>query len=158
MDMGIGSGRSGALLAAAVSIGGAVGEVITKTETTFLNVPLSMLYVAIAGTMFGVFLLPGNEAARINADPGSTVQRRLAYMLFTAGFIGAVVLCYAFIAAWAVQVGFGVIRAITRFDREVVDSLVIPVTGLVGVGIRPWLPSLLKAVERRADRVIGGDQ
>ena len=140
---------------AVVSAGGAVGEIVTKTETSFLNVPLSMLYVAIAGTMIGVFLLPAKEAARISTDPGSTLRRRMLYLLFTAGFLGAVVLAYSFIAAWSVQAGIAIIKTVTRL---VVDkSLVLPITGLVGVGIRPWLPSLLKAVERRADRVIGGD-
>ncbi|CAA2393629.1 hypothetical protein [Xanthomonas phage Tabio] len=152
-DMGM--GKIGALTMAVVSAGGAVGEVVTKTETAFLNVPLSMLYVAIAGTMIGVFLLPAKEAARISTDPGASLRRRLLYLLFTAGFLGAVVLAYSFIAAWSVQAGIALIKTLTRLVVD--ESLVLPVTGLVGVGIRPWLPGLLKAVERRADRVIGGD-
>lgn len=141
-------------LAAAVAAG-AAGEVVTKTETTLLNVPLSMLYVAIAGTMIGVFLLPAKDAARVNTDPNAPLRRRLLYLLFTAGFLGAVVLCYSFIAAWSVQAAIAIIKTMTRLVLD--ESLSLPITGLVGVGIRPWLPSLLKAVERRADRVIGGD-
>lgn len=141
-------------LAAAVAAG-AAGEVVTKTETTLLNVPLSMLYVAIAGTMIGVFLLPAKDAARVNTDPTAPLRRRLLYLLFTAGFLGAVVLCYSFIAAWSVQAAIAIIKTMTRLVLD--ESLSLPITGLVGVGIRPWLPSLLKAVERRADRVIGGD-
>lgn len=143
-----------ALGTAAVGAAGTAIEVVTKAETTFLNVPLSMLYVAIAGTMIGVFLLPAKDAARVSSDHGSNMRRRLLYLLFTAGFLGAVVLCYSFIAAWSVQTGIAIIKTITRLTVD--ESLVLPATGLVGVGIRPWLPSLLKAVERRADHVIGG--
>ena len=151
----MGGGKVGALAMSVVSASGAVAEVVTKTEATLLNVPVSMLYVAIAGTMIGVFLLPSKDAARISTDPGASLRRRLAYLLFTAGFLGATVLAYSFIAAWAVQAGVALVHTITRLTIQ--DSFVIPATALVGVGIRPWLPGLLRAVERRADRVIGGE-
>lgn len=141
-------------VAGASLVGGAV-EVVTQTEATFLNVPLSMLYVAIAGTMIGVFLLPAKEAARINYDAGRSDRHRMIYLLLAAGFLGAVVLAYSFIAAWSVQAGIGIVKTLTRLVVD--ESLILPITGLVGVGIRPWLPGLLKAVERRVDRVVGGD-
>ncbi len=148
------SAGKASLLAAAV-VAGAAGEVVTKTEVTVLNVPLSMLCVAIAGTMIGVFLLRPKDAARVNTDPSAPLQQRILYLLFTVGFLGAVVLCYSFIAAWSVQAGIAIVKTMTRLVVD--ESLSLPITGLVGVGIRPWLPSLLKAVERRADRLIGGD-
>lgn len=147
--------RYGALAMSLLSAGGAVGHVVTRTETVFLNVPLSMLYVAIAGTMIGVFLLPARDAARVSTGHGSSLRSRILYLLFTAGFLGATVLAYSFISAWTVQAGVGIVHTVTRLNVD--DSVVIPVTALVGVGIRPWLPKLLAAVERRADRVIGGE-
>lgn len=153
MDMFDGT-RHGALLAAATAGAGAVVEVVTKAEATLLNVPLSMLYVAIAGTMIGVFLLPAGDAAKLNSDPAAPLGRRLVYLLLAAGMLGATVLGYSYIAAWVVQAGVGIIGTVMRLTVD--ESVVLPVTGLVGVGIRPWLPALMKAVERRATRTIGG--
>lgn len=150
----MGGGKLGVVVAVLGSGAITAVEVVTRTETTVLNVPLSMLYVAIAGTMFGFFLLPAKDAARVNAALGADWYHRLFYALFSVVLIGAAATCYAFVTAWAVQAGVGIIH--TVFTRTVHESVILPVTGLVGVGIRPWLPSLLKAVERRADRVIGG--
>lgn len=150
----MGGGKISILAAALVAASGTAVEVVTKTELVLLNVPLSMLYVAIAGTMIGVFLLPAKEAARVNLSEPATTRQRILYTLFSVALVGAAVLCYAFVSAWTVQAGLGITK--TVFTRSVDDSVILPVTGLVGVGIRPWLPSLLKAVERRADRVIGG--
>lgn len=150
----MGGGKIGVLMAAAAAAGGTAVEVVTKTELVLLNVPLSMLYVAIAGTMIGVFLLPSKDAARVNLTEPATRQQRILYTLFSVALVGAAVLCYAFVSAWVVQIGGGIIK--TVFTRSLDESVILPATGLIGVGIRPWLPSLLKAVERRADRVIGG--
>jgi hypothetical protein len=150
----MGGGRLGVVIAVLGSGAISAAEVVTRTETTVLNVPLSMLYVAIAGTMFGFFLLPARDAARVNAAPGADWRHRLGYSLFSIALVAVAAICYAFVTAWAVQAGVGIIATI--FTRSVHESVILPVTGLVGVGIRPWLPSLLKAVERRADRVIGG--
>lgn len=150
----MGGGKLGILVAAIAAGGGTAVEVVTKTKLVLLNVPLSMLYVAIAGTMIGVFLLPSKEAARVNLTEPATRQQRILYTLFSVALVGAAVLCYAFVSAWVVQIAEGIIR--TVFTRSLDESVILPATGLIGVGIRPWLPSLLKAVERRADRVIGG--
>ena len=152
----MGGARSGAVVFAAASAASAAHEVITKTETTLLNVPLSMLLVAIAGTMIGFFLLPAPMAAKVTEHHGREWKRQLAFRLLTALPLIGFVLCYSFVAAWAVQVGVGIVRMVTRLTVD--ESLIIPVTGLAGVGIRPWLPALLKAVERRAEKVIGGDE
>lgn len=149
-------GAPGGLLAA-IAAGAAVGEVVTKSEQLILNVPLSMLYVAVAGTMFGFYLLPGKEVARMSAPDGASVKQRTLYAIISYALVGFAVVAYAFIAAWAVQLAAGLV-AMMPGDWVLHSAAMIPATGLVGVGIRPWLPKLLAAVERRADRVIGGDE
>lgn len=148
-------GKFGAVLMGVVAAGGVAGEVIQKTERVFLNLPLSMLLVAVAGTMIGFFILPAKEAARVNPNPGATRMQRVLYSCFSIALVALAMFAYAVVAGWSVQAALGIIRSVFQGWR-VEESVVIPVTGLVGVGIRPWLPSLLKAVERRADRVIGG--
>lgn len=150
-----GGPRYGAITFAVLSGASAAREVIVKTETTVLNVPLSMLYVAIAGAMFGFFLLGSRDAARMTEQHAACWKKKLVYYVLTAIPLVVFVICYAFIAAWVVQAGVGVTLTLTKL--VVHESLILPVTGLVGVGIRPWLPTLLKAVERRAERAIGGD-
>ena len=155
---GMGSGRVGAIIAAVSAAAGAVTtEVVTKTELEVLNVPLSMLYVAVAGTMIGFYLLPSHDAARMSAPAGVTGRQRVVYTAISYALVGLAIIAYAFVAAWIVQFGIGL--AATAFPSWVVhESAIIPGTALVGVGIRPMLPGLLRAVERRADRTIGGGQ
>lgn len=150
----IGGPRIGAVAFAAVSAAGVAREVVTHHETTILNVPLSMLLVAMAGTMIGFVLLPARDAARLSFH-GRDWRQNLAYLAMTAIPLVLAVVCYSFVAAWVIQITVGVVRTITRLTVE--QSLVIPATGLAGVGIRLWLPGLLAAVQRRADRVIGGE-
>ena len=148
-------GRVGAILGA-FAAAGAASEVITKTEAAILNVPLSMLLVAVAGTMIGFVLLPASDAARLTASASiHRWQQRVAYRLLTAMPLIAAVIGYSFVAAWCVQAAVGVVHTVTTLTVD--QSVIIPITGLTGVGIRPWLPALLKAVERRANKVIGGD-
>lgn len=148
-------GRGGPLMFAAVSMVGAAGEIASTAETTVLNVPASMLFMAIAGTMIGFILLPSRDAARVT-HYGKDWRARLIYRIATAIPLILFVLCYAFIAAWVVQFGVAVIHTISRLTIE--ESLILPATAIVGVGIRPWLPALLVAVERRAQKVIGGGE
>lgn len=152
----MGTERYGIALVASSSGLAAAREVITRGEWTILNVPVSMLLVAIAGTMIGAFLLPSKEAARIHPAPGADFRTRAIYLAFSIGLVALSIVAYAFVGAWAVQAGIGIVKTVFR-SVVVHESLVLPVTGIVGVGIRPWLPGLLRAVERRADRVIGGN-
>lgn len=146
-------GTGGKLIALATGVVAGAGAVEQAgrgvSETAVLNVPLSMLYIAIAGTLIGVFLLPARDAARLSMHGSGGWRARLLFLLTSAGFLGAVVISYAFIAAWLVQL------AAEFFQLR--EAVALPFTGLVGVGVRPWLPVLLKAFERRADRIIGGD-
>lgn len=151
----MGPGRVIGLLGAAASVGATAVEVVTKTEVVILNIPLSMLLVAIAGTMIGFFILPSKDAARINASPGATRRQRIMYLLFSLALIGVAVIAYAVLSAWIVQAGVAIIASVFN-GWQVEQGAIMPSTGLVGIGIRIWLPTLLKAVERRADRVIGG--
>lgn len=155
VDDFMGPGRIIGLLGAAASVGATAVEVVTKTEVVVLNIPLSMLLVAIAGTMIGFFILPSKDAARINASPGATRRQRIMYLLFSLALIGVAVIAYAVLSAWIVQAGVAIIASIFK-GWQVEQGAIMPSTGLVGIGIRIWLPTLLKAVERRADRVIGG--
>jgi len=155
VDDFMGPGRIIGLLGAAASVGATAVEVVTKTEVVVLNIPLSMLLVAIAGTMIGFFILPSKDAARINASPGATRRQRVMYLLFSLALIGVAVIAYAVLSAWIVQAGVAIIASIFK-GWQVEQGAIMPSTGLVGIGIRIWLPTLLKAVERRADRVIGG--
>lgn len=122
-----------------------------------LNVPLSMLLIAIAGAMVGFFILPAKDAARITPSPSAHGWHRVRYIVYSLALIGAVVIGYALVSAWIVQFGAAVFRAVFP-NLRIEDAAMMPLAGLVGVGIRPWLPILLKAVERRADRVIGGSE
>ena len=151
----MGGGRLGLVMMALGSGAVTAAEVITKTEAKILNVPMSMLYVAIAGTMIGFFLLPAQEAARVSSPETKDWRMQLVYSAFSIALVGVAAVCYAFATAWAVQAGVGIISSIFS-GWSIHESAILPITGLVGIGIRPWLPSLLKAVERRADRVIGG--
>lgn len=151
----MGGGRLGIIIALAGSAGVSAVEVVRKTEAVILNVPLSMLYIAIAGTMIGFFLLPAQEAARVSMPPATDWRRRVLYTLFSVMLVGLAALSYAFVSAWCVQAGVAIIGSLFP-NWAVADSAMLPITGLVGVGIRPWLPKLMQAVERRADRVIGG--
>lgn len=138
-----------------LSVAGAAGEMVSSGETTILNVPASMLLLAVAGTMIGFFLLPARDVARVTDHANLTWKRRLAYRVMTALPLVGVIICYAFLAAWSVQVGVGVVHTLTRLTID--DGLILPSTAVAGVGIRPWLPALLVAVERRATKVIGGE-
>ena len=151
----MGGGRLGLVMMALGSSAVTVAEAVTKTEARILNVPMSMLYVAIAGTMIGFFLLPAQEAARVSMPDGKDWRIRAIYTLFSILLVGVAAVCYAFASAWAVQAGVAIVASVFK-GWSVNESAILPITGLVGIGIRPWLPSLLKAVERRADRVIGG--
>lgn len=151
----MGPGRIIGVLGAAGAASAKAIEVVTKTETVVLNIPLSMLLVAIAGTMIGFFILPSKDAARISPDPSATGRKRVMYVLFSLALIAAAVMAYAVMSAWIIQAGVGIIATVFKGWR-VEDGAIMPTTGLVGIGIRIWLPTLLKAVERRADRVIGG--
>lgn len=151
----MGMGKFGAVAMALAALGGVAGEVVQKTERVFLNLPMSMLLVAVAGTMIGFFILPAKEAARVNPPIDAPAWKRIMYYAFSLALVALAMFAYAVVAGWCVQAGMGIIRSIFQ-GWKIEESVVIPVTGLVGVGIRPWLPSLLKAVERRADRVIGG--
>lgn len=155
VDDFMGPGKVIGLIGAAASAGATAVEVVTKSEVVVLNVPLSMLLVAIAGTMIGFFILPSKDAARINADPAATRRQRVMYVLFSLALIGVAVMAYALLSAWIVQAGVAIVATVFK-GWQVEQAAIMPVTGLVGVGIRIWLPTLLKAVERRADRVIGG--
>ncbi|MGC7464242.1 hypothetical protein QT654_20650 [Xanthomonas citri pv. citri] len=155
MDDFMGPGRVIGMIGAAATAGATAVEVVTKTETVVLNIPLSMLLVAIAGTMIGFFILPSKDAARISPNPGATRRQRVMYVVFSLAIIGAAVIAYAIMSAWIIQAGVSIIATVFKGWR-VEDGAIMPCTGLVGIGIRLWLPTLLKAVERRADRVIGG--
>jgi hypothetical protein len=158
IDSAMGGGRMGVVIAAITAGAGAVAtEVVTKTEPQILNVPLSMLYVAIAGTMIGFYLLPSKDAARLTAPPEVVGRRRIAYAAFSYALVGFAIVAYAFISAWIVQFGTGLVASLFQ-GWSLHESAIIPGTALVGVGIRPMLPGLLRAVERRADRAIGGGQ
>lgn len=155
----MGPGRVIGVTGATISAAGYAGEVITKTEAVILNVPLSMLLVAIAGTMIGFFILPSKEAARISPNPGSTGGQRVCYLLFSLALVGAAVMCYAVTSSWVVQIAvfcIDIALSVANIEKAVNESAAITAAGIVGIGIRVWLPTLLKAVERRADRVIGG--
>lgn len=143
------------LAAAGAALAGVEPTVITKTETTLLNVPLSMLYMGIAGTMIGLFLMPAKDMARVKARDGASPKNKVAFLLLTAAVLGAIVLSYSFIAAWAVQILTALVLGITRFPMG--ESLTMPATAVVGIGIRGWLPGLMGALQRRAERLIGGD-
>lgn len=151
----MGGGRLGIAMALLGSASITATEVVTKTETKVLNVPLSMLYVAIAGVLFGFFLLRAKDAARVNAPPDASLRDRILYEIFSIALVAFAGICYAFVTAWTVQIGVGIIEVV--FTKTINESVMLPATGLIGVGIRPWLPGLMKAVERRADRVIGGN-
>ena len=149
----MGGGRIGLAVAAAGTVL-AASEAAVKAEVQVLNVPLSMLLVAIAGTMIGFVILKPKDAARLSFH-GKNWRERLGYGVLTIIPLILAVLGYAFVAAWAVQLGASLVHTLTRLIVE--QSALIPATGLAGVGIRFWLPSLLQAVERRATKVIGGD-
>ena len=150
-----GPGRAIRLAGAAGSAGATAVEVITKSEQVILNVPLSMLMVAIAGTMIGFVILPSKDAARISPAPDATGYKRILYVLYSLALIGVAVIGYALLSAWIVQAGVGIIQSVFKGWR-IEDGVIMPAAGIIGIGIRIWLPALLKAVERRADRVIGG--
>lgn len=153
MDGLFAGGRVGLVLAALTTAGAA--DKVLSTELTILNVPMSMLLVAVAGTLFGFALLPNKEAARLTlADQGWVAC--VKYLVLALSPLLVIVAGYAFCAAWAVQLLAGVVHATSSVSVE--QSVTIPATGLAGIGIRPWLPALLKAVERRASRVIGGGE
>lgn len=141
------SGRLGFLIAAAVSGSAGVVEVVSKTETTVLNVPLSMLYVAIGGALIGVFLLPNKDAARVAASPESKLYQRILFMALSAVALGAAVAGYALMSAWTMQAAAALIG--------IPESSVLPMTGILGAFIRPLLPTYLKAVDGVASRVLG---
>lgn len=143
------------LVAAGAAVAGIEPSVITKTETTLLNVPLSMLYMGIAGTMIGLFLMPATDMARVKARDGSSARDKVVFLLLTAAALGAVVLSYSFIAAWGVQIMTALVLGITRFPMG--ESLTMPATAVVGIGIRGWLPGILESIGKRGNKIIGGD-
>lgn len=155
MESIINGGKAGPMIFGVLSVVGAAGEMASSGETTILNVPASMLLLAVAGTMIGFFLLPARDVARVTDHANLTWKRRLAYRVVTAIPLVGVIICYSFLAAWTVQVGVGAVHTLTRLTID--ESLILPSTAIVGVGIRPWLPALLVAVERRATKVIGGE-
>ena len=155
MESILSGGKGGPLIFGVLSVAGAAGEMASSGETTILNVPASMLLLAVAGTMIGFFLLPARDVARVTDHANLKWKRRLAYRVLTALPLVGVIICYAFLAAWSVQVGVGVVHTLPRLTID--DGLILPSTAVVGVGIRPWLPALLVAVERRATKVIGGE-
>lgn len=155
MESIVNGGKVGPLIFGVLSVAGAVGEMSASGETTILNVPLSMLFMAVAGTMIGFFLLPSRDVARVTDHANVTWKQRLAYRAMSVAVLLGVILCYAFMGAWFVQVAVGIVHTVTRLTID--DSLILPSTAVVGVGIRPWLPGLLAAVERRATKVIGGE-
>lgn len=151
----MGGGRIG-IAVMALAAAGSAGEVVLRTETEVLNVPLSMLFVAMAGALIGYVLLPAKDAARFASHNGDCWQRRALFCFMTIAPVIVATVAYSFVAAWCVQAGVGIVHTITSLRVE--QSAVIPATGLAGVGIRPWLPTLLRAVERRAGKAIGGEE
>lgn len=145
-----GLGRFSPLIAAAVSTAGAVNEAVAKTETVFLHVPLSMLYVAIGGALIGVFLLPNKDAAKVSTAPesGAGVARRLLWLALNAGALAAAVLGYAYMAAWTVQAVFALVPLLD-------EKAMMPITGITGAFIRPLLPAYLRGAEALTARLLG---
>lgn len=159
-----GLGRFSPLIAAAVSTAGAVNEAVAKTETVFLHVPLSMLYVAIGGALIGVFLLPNKDAAKVSTAPesGAGVARRLLWLALNAGALAAAVLGYAYMAAWTVQALLALAPLLAlpfNLDQDKValllEKAMMPITGITGAFIRPLLPAYLRGAEALTARLLG---
>lgn len=140
-------GRWGvALLALGAASRGTV-DIVQNTERVILNVQLSVLFVAIAGALIGVLILPAPDAARVAMDQSPALWRRLLVLGARAAMLGAMVLAFAFLAAWTVQAAAAVLKLGT--------AVTIPLTGIAGAFIRALLPKYLKAVEGVTERIFG---
>jgi hypothetical protein len=140
-------GKVSVALMAASAAGSGVVNVVVNTERVILNVPLSVLFVAIAGALIGVLILPAKDAARVSSDHSAALWRRLLVLAARAAMLAAMVLAYAFMAAWTVQAVALVIKLAT--------AVTIPLTGIAGAFIRPLLPKYLQGVEGITERLLG---
>lgn len=140
-------GKWGVTMLAAGAAGKGVVDVVVNTERVILNVPLSVLFVAIAGALIGVLILPAPDAARVAMDQSPALWRRLLILCIRAALFGGMVLGFAFLAAWTVQAA----GAVFKFQTAVT----VPLSGIAGAFIRPLLPKYLKGVEGLTERLLG---
>ena len=114
---------------------------LRDAEGLILGVPPSVLWVALAGTLIGVLLLPEEQARRLVIGGDwhlwlQIVARALALVLFVTS--------YALLAAWVVMLAVAMFPALA-------GAPMLPMAGISGALIRRLLPRYINAVERAAD-------
>jgi hypothetical protein len=134
---------------------GAAGVVVTAAEpmVPILGIPQSVLMATIIGALIGVLILPTADltpAASPRRSPllQPLTVRRLVMLLVRAGALGAVVLAYAVLAAWAVGL-------LGHYVSDLAGAPQLPLAGISGVLIRRMLPKYLVIADRVTDRIGG---
>ncbi|MGO1069324.1 hypothetical protein [Lysobacter sp. CA199] len=120
-------------------------------ERIILGVRESAILASVAGTFIGVLVLPNKDTRRVSPPQSGPWWRRGALFALRLAVLAVVLLGFAWVAATSAAV-----------LGQIVPSLggpaAVPVAGLAGVFVRPLLPKILRALERRTDSFVGGQK
>lgn len=117
-------------------------EAIERAERLVLGIPQSVLLCAFVGVLVGVLLLPEREADRVTPDSDLFGRGpRLWQMSLRVALLAVLLLAYAFVAAWLVEIA-------AHFMPSLGGAPQLPMAGISGVLVRRMLPRYLQIVER----------
>lgn len=131
---------------AAVTVVPEMVQQVVPGEATFLGIPLSILYVALAGSFIGFVILPHSDARRTNS---SCKKKGLTLPLLkqtAARWVGL----GAFLALWAIMASW-LILVIPHFFPALGGIPEMPAAGLSGAFVRRFLPKYLKVLEQKTE-------
>lgn len=115
-------------------------------ETLVAGVPASVLLCAVVGVLCGVLILDERDAVRVMADRDVVgAWQRAMQVAKRLGLLAALLLAYAFVAAWVSEV-------VTHLVPRLAGVPQMSLAGISGVVVRRMLPRYLQIVEHSTGR------
>lgn len=120
-----------------------------SAETLVAGVPASVLLCAVVGVLCGVLILPERDAVRVMADRNvHGAWQRTVQVAKRIGLLAALLLAYAFLAAWVSELCAHLIPRLAGAPQ-------MSLAGISGVVVRRMLPRYLQIVERTTGKGAG---
>lgn len=117
-----------------------------NAETLVAGVPASVLLCAVVGVLCGVLILPERDAVRVMADRNvHGFWQRTLQVAKRLGLLAALLLAYAFLAAWVSDLFASLIPRLAGAPQ-------MSLAGISGVVVRRMLPRYLQIVERTTSK------